>query len=116
MIAELVSCNDESQLVAEEGHAYLEAVSNDMSQYVNDGAIVDKPLLSVIVDKPTITADGSDVVTITGIPEGATVRWNDMEMIADGNDIEFMTDIVGEHKLRITLWPYKDAEVTIHAI
>lgn len=84
--------------------------------YVNADTLTERPALSYTVSKTTIDADATDIALISGIPSSATICLNGTEQTADGSDIEFVTDIVGEHTLQIILWPYQDAEVTINAI
>ena len=104
-----------------EGEDYVESNINqddfDINLYrIVDGEIVEKSPMSFSIDKSQIYADGVDIAAITGVPSGAIIRCKDTEQIADGTDVEFVTDIIGEHKLQITLWPYQDAEVIINAI
>jgi len=103
-------------VIVDDGCAYIEAKHDADTKYIVNGEIADRPTMTVSQSKQEVVADSVDSVIITGIPSGATIRWNATEQTADGNDIEFVTDIIGEHKLHITLWPYQDAEVTINAI
>jgi len=102
--------------VFDTAHFYYVGEANIVTDFFPGGVKAIRPTMTVSQSKQEVVADSVDSVTITGIPSGATIRWNEVEQIADGNDIEFVTDIIGEHKLQITLWPFQDAEVTINAI
>jgi len=98
-----------------ENHSWIDGDYNSDLYFFDDG-MKQRPTMQIITSASEITPNSADASIISGIPSGATIRWNNTEQIADGSDIEFVTDIIGEHKLQITLWPYQDAEVTINAI
>jgi len=99
-----------------DGEGYVEGEYDSKYFYYSDNGMTDRPEISLAMNKVQIIANMVDASIISGIPSGAKINWNYTEQIADGSDIEFVTDIIGEHKLQITLWPYQDAEVTINAI
>jgi len=121
-IARTVECPQASYLSqVNEGEGYVfsdveQALFVIEAHYVVDDVIVPRPTLSFILSINTITANGTDTCLISGIPAGAEITSNDTTITTDGSDIEFVTDIPGEHRLQITLWPYQDAEVVINAI
>lgn len=94
------------------GEDSLVGQADDATRYVQGGQAVDRPAMSLIVGATAITADGVDEATISGIPEGAECEGLTIE--ADGLFI-FTTDDPGDHVLTFRLFPYLDAEVTIHA-
>ena len=71
-----------------------------INAYVADGITLPRPTMHIVVT-------GS---VITGIPQGATVTLGEQAFIVDDGeaDIEGYTGIV-----KITCWPYLDAEVTL---
>lgn len=93
-----------------EGHCVIAT-----SYVTGEEQIAERPIIHTTLSVPTIQANGTDICLISGIPEGATVTSSEFFIVADGSDLEFVTDIPGEHKLKITLWPYMDAEVVIDA-
>jgi len=111
-----VTCSYEVIPPPVEGYQNIEGEFDSATQYIAEGVVTDRPAMVVGLSKQEIAADAVDMAIISGIPSGATIRWNETEQIADGSDVEFVTDIIGEHRLHITLWPYQDAEVTINAI
>jgi hypothetical protein len=72
----------------------------DDTYYYADGKAISRPQLP-------ITVAGS---VISGIPQGATVTLGEQSFIIDDGeaDIEGYTGVV-----KITCWPYRDAEVEI---
>ena len=108
-----------SQVNEGEGHILSDieqALFDIESHYIVDGSITPRPELGITMSRANIAANGTDTCNISGIPEGATVTSNEFSITADGSDLEFATDIPGEHVLKISLWPYMDAEVTINAL
>ncbi len=73
---------------------------NESEHYVKGSKIRQRPTMP-------LTVTGS---VITGIPQGATVTLDQQSFIVDDGeaDIEGYTGIV-----KITCWPYLDAEVTL---
>lgn len=83
--------------------SYIEAPDGDLditNKYVDMGVITPRPSMSLSVS-------GS---IISGIPQGATVTLGEQSFAVDDGeaDIEGYTGIV-----KITCWPYLDAEVTL---
>lgn len=99
-----------------ETHAYLKGSCVLDADFVQDGAVLPRPKMSITLSTGEIAADMEDTAIISGILEGAAVTSNSQTMVADGSDMEFVTDVVGVHKLNIALFPYLDAEVIINAI
>lgn len=99
-----------------EGAEIIEGSFSGEHFYIQDGSAVERPALILILSRTTVTADGIDYVLIEGIPEGATIRDDNDSITSDGAVVEFVSDIVGEHKFWVSAWPYQDAEVIINAI
>lgn len=93
----------ENMLIDLEGKSYIEVPNNDIdisNKYVDNGEVKMRPNMN-------LTVIGA---TITGIPEDSLLFLGEQIFpINDGEaDIEGYTGIV-----RITCWPYLDAEVTL---
>lgn len=93
------------------------------TQYVSAGKLCERPSmvedLGVSLNKVDILADGVDAATLSNLPDSSTVIYRGpdsvrRELVQDGT-IEFVTDIPGEHSIRIECFPYLPEEVTIHA-
>ena len=94
----------------------LEGDYDPETQYIISGVATTRPTMSLTQDKTEISANATEIATISGVPSGAKIRCGDSIETADGSDVEFTTDTVAEHTLTFSLFPYLDAEVVINAI
>jgi hypothetical protein len=76
---------------------YIEAESYIYTQYVLDGAVVDRPA------SPVTLSD----LTLQGVPTGSTLTINGDSYEAEG-DVELEFPLPGTYSLRVECWPYKD--------
>jgi hypothetical protein len=94
---------------------------DDSIMYVLNGAVTVKPTQLTSFNKLILTANGTDSITITNAPIGATFTARNTETfetvtgLIDGTD-SFLTEILGTYKISIVLWPYSNFEVTVNAI
>lgn len=77
--------------------------------------ILNRPIATIAADKLTMTADGVDKVTITGIPNPATCSEGLNSVSVTDGTLEYTTDTPGQHVLTFTMFPYKPVEVTLDA-
>jgi hypothetical protein len=85
-------------------------ISGDVqaSHYFLDGVLTPRPEMSITQSKTTMLADGVD--TITGIPAGSILLLGEQSFEVDDGEAE----IDGySGTVKITCWPYLDAEVVI---
>jgi hypothetical protein len=84
-----------------------------LANYVTDGAVTPRTALSLTTNKTTLTANGTDEVTITGIPSGASAKITGAvsagpETITDG-ELVITSTATGKINVSITLRPaYQD--------
>ena len=98
------------------GESYIEARSDDLTQYILNDVVTDKPPMPCSLDKTDVTADGVDVATLANVPAGAKVFSNGVLLgEGDGTDIEIDYDLAGVYPLRIKLFPYLDFEGAVSA-
>lgn len=106
-----VELNSSEDFPLIEGHASPTA-------YYLENEFVERPTFTLIADKTTIAPDGSDVITITGVPTG------DFDVLLSGavsdswtqsGDIEITVNLPGDYRLRVAQWPYQDAEIRFNA-
>ncbi len=93
----------ENMLIDLADKSYIEAPDNDIdisNKYVDNGEVKIRPNMNLAIIGGVIT----------GIPQGATVTLGEQSFTVDDGeaDIEGYTGIV-----KITCWPYLDAEVEI---
>ena len=78
------------------------------SHYFLDGVLTPRPEMSITQSKTTMLADGVDI--ITGIPAGSILLLGEQSFEVDDGEAE----IDGySGTVKITCWPYLDAEVVI---
>lgn len=94
----------------------LEGRYNGETQYVVNRKVVARPPMGLSLDKPVISADAVDVVTVSGVPVGTLLRVNGRKegVVTDGT-VEFSTDIPGQYRLRFQLFPYLTEEIVVDA-
>mgnify|MGYP001149041487 CR=1 FL=1 len=108
---EIVALQAEAPDIAEED------VSADgldcIAHYYNGSAYVDKLVMPIVQDVTSITADGVDLVTFTGIPVGTEVDG----ITVDDGVLEFSTNAVGVETFRFTNNPvYIDVTLEVDAV
>jgi hypothetical protein len=99
-----------------------DSIPNFMAHYIagSPPAVTARPSPACPLDKPTITADGLDTATVSGIPTGASVRVTDSNGATDYtvNDgtLEVTADEPGTITITVTpAFPYKPLTVTVTA-
>ena len=98
------------------GYGYVEGEHNPNTRYVVDSAVVSRPTLQLTVSADEIAADGTATSSISGIPAGAYIACNGKSAISDGTPIIFSTDMLGDNKIRVSVFPYVYKEITINGI
>lgn len=88
------------------------------TNYVYNGIITNKPTNTTTIDKVTCLSDGVDFITLSSIPDNATITIsgqgvNINQSIGNSDTITF--DLAGEYSLRIESFPSLDYEVIINA-
>ena len=105
----------------EPGYVMYESTERvDVNQYYHDpvsDTLIERPDLTLTVSKSTITADGTDETSISGLPNPTTVAWPDgqEDLVTDGS-IEFSVDLEGSYIFRLESFPFKTQEITIEAV
>jgi hypothetical protein len=102
-----------------EGFNYSLGLHDGRYFYVKDGELTSRPEMNAVADKPSINADGLDVLTISGLPTGKS----DVSLVGPIRDqwsetkrkIELTVNMAGTYRLFISQWPYQDTEVTFNA-
>lgn len=123
LIDYIASCPDSHiDIQIQPGCGYILGGSDSLLQYVDvsdpeNPAIADKTLINYAVDNLIIDANGVDMATITGLPEGAVVDFFGTQSVtidATG-ETDFGTDVPGEYTIVITHPMYLDTQITITA-
>lgn len=91
------------QIVA--GESIIEGVSSDITQYVVNGVVTDKPAMTPIVNG----------LTITGLPIPCSLTtYGTTYEIPDG-EVTLSYDLAGEYHVKVVAFPYLNWEVTVDA-
>lgn len=90
------------------------------TDYVSSESVLKKPTQATLLDKATLTANGIDVINITGAPYGIFTATNvvtgeSVSGLINGSDT-FETTVVGTYAIKIEAFPYLDFTTTIEAI
>lgn len=105
-----------------ETEGYIEGESNDITQYVFEETITDKPTSPCTIDKYVISPDGVDSATISNIPNPSEVSITIVSAdgaefvnnftVTDGS-LVFNSLVVGEYSVKIRTLNYLDYVVLI---
>ena len=121
-IVRVGSCQNEFllQQVLNPDELVLSGTANYLTQYVVDGVVTERPTQSTELDKSTLTANGVDVINITGAPTGTFTATNTTtrETVTgsiSGSDT-FSTTVAGTYEIKIESFPYLDFVTTVEAI
>lgn len=76
----------------------------------------DRPAMAALQDKRTITADGEDFMTLSGLPRPCRVLIDSTEYEVSDGTLEWGTLMPGEYKITVTAWPYHDWEGEVTAV
>lgn len=101
------------------GYGYFEGEAFSRTQYISNRLVVGRPIFVPVADKETISADGVDILAITGLPEGKTnVKLTGPvfdQWVETADTIELTVNMPGTYTIFLEQWPYQDAEVTFNA-
>jgi hypothetical protein len=111
------------ELNTNESRSFIDGVLNRDTQYLDITAdpieVRARPTFSATPDKTEISADGVEVMTISGLPKGVTkitifgpvaLSYEETRQKAT-----ISTNVAGAYRVRCSQWPYIDAEVTFNA-
>ena len=106
------------ELQGSPGRNVLAGIADQLTEYVIAGSIVQRPAMALLVSKETAKADGTDEIIITGLPPGADLFISGpavLEGKSDGTPAVLTFSLTGTYTVSITLFPYQDMKVTLHA-
>lgn len=119
------ACSDGSlfALNTNEDRKFLDGELDRETQYadisVDPIEVKPRPSFTAEADKQSIFADGTDVITVTGLPQGDTrvsisgpigTSW-----VENRDQITLTVNIPGRYRIRFTQFPYKDSTVEFDA-
>lgn len=111
------SCVDtDMPLQAQTGETVIEGEANDELQKVVNGAVVDKTAIPYLQDKASITADGIDASTLSGLPDGTLASCQGQEVTSTLGEVTFAVDLAGSYEIELTNPLYLPTTVTVTAV
>ncbi|BCJ91766.1 hypothetical protein IZ6_25010 [Terrihabitans soli] len=84
--------------------------------YIENGLLLPRKPMPILVTKTLILADGQDEARITGIPKGSTI-YVDNNLLRDFDESELTVSSTDRavYNIRLVLWPWADALIRIEA-
>jgi hypothetical protein len=106
--------------VKDPGETLILGTADMNTQYISFGEITDRPIQPTAISGLSLSADGVDHLTLTGVPLGTFSARNTLTGETVSGPISstdtFSTTVSGFYLLSVVAWPYLNFEVTVHAI
>jgi len=118
IIRGVVCTPDQVRFQVRDGESAIDGTADGSSHYVPAGSLTARPTMPASIDQATISADGVDSSTISGLPVGAEISVNSIiiGVVDESGSFTFTTDAPGAYAVRVSLFPWRDHEGTINAI
>ena len=100
------------------GRDFIDGHHDGSKFYVNSNAITPRPTFTLTADKTSIAADGQEIITISGLPDGEcqVMLWGSVnDQWTQEGDIQLTANIPGWYQIRVSQWPYQEQEITFNA-
>jgi hypothetical protein len=113
-----VSNQSSVEINKRQGFSYIDGEFGGTSFYVKENTVTPRPTFTLTADKTSIVADGQDVITISGLPEGEcdVQLWGAVnDQWTQTGDIQLTANIPGAYQIRVSQWPYQEQEITFNA-
>lgn len=121
-INRIVECPDHMAAVQPgAGEDYIDVTGQIVdcsTHYVLSWTVIERPAMTLAAVPPTIAADGTDEVEITGAIVGHAFTISGpvrASGVVPSDGLSFTTNVGGAYTVRLTGFPYQDAEVTFGA-
>lgn len=96
---------------AQSGESVIDSPGDDATQYVVDGAVVDRPTFSLQPNATELTP--SQTFRVDNIPAGTSVKYPDGDVVIDDGFLEWTSAVEGIYSFTFRNFPY--AEEIIYA-
>jgi hypothetical protein len=108
------------QAAGEPGKMVMGGAANPKTQYMQLGRLVPRPELNVAINKEEILSDGSDELSIKGLPKGTVCTvispHGHDDITIDDDSLEFATEEPGKYEFRFKKFPYIEKKVIFNAV
>ncbi|OCP21889.1 MULTISPECIES: hypothetical protein [unclassified Ensifer] len=92
------------ELQKRQGEGLILGSADDVTQYVLDDVITDRPAFSI--SKTQIAADDVDEAVMHGLPDPVVVKIDDVEHEVAGGSISISSPMPATYRIEIDHWPY----------
>jgi hypothetical protein len=111
-IIRLGYCADDDVAVqAQDGEVIMEGTADDSKQMVLNEQVVDRPALPFYLDRDSVVI--GQKATFSSLPAGTTVDVDGDVVVVNDHVLALTFDTPGTYRVRLSLFPYLDREVTI---
>ena len=86
------------------------------TNYVVDGALVPRPTFPIVLDRMEISADGTDVAAIEGLPDPCTLLIDGEPVVVTGGRLELTADMPATYSMVFDQFPFMPWSAEITAI
>ena len=97
----------------------VEGEADFLTDYVLNKVITRRPASTVFAEVTTVAANGTDTITVSGIPTGAEITLVGtgfrQSAIGDGTLLKLSFAIAGQYELEVKNFPDLSFKATIHA-
>lgn len=100
-------------LQAEAGEEAMEGSADDRFQYIKDREVIERPVMVASIDRTTMTADGTDYCTLSGLPIPCEVYIDKTRYVVPDGIAELTLDTPGTYKVVCRAFPYLDWEMEV---
>ena len=104
---------------AKAGEAFIEGLYDETEDYADisgiDTHVLSRLPINYIIDKPIITADNTDMATVTGLPTICTVYHEGVGYPVTDGSMEFTADQPGPYQFYVDEVEYLRTEFEINA-
>lgn len=83
--------------------------------YVSSDVALERPCQQTYIDKQNVTADDTDIITLSCLPDNAKISVFGETFTVDDGTLELTFGTPGDYKIKVECFPYLDWEETIHA-
>lgn len=110
--------DDEDQFYIDLYGNYVAETSVSETQYVASGRIKQRPIFKSKADKPSIKADGIDVLTVSTVVSGTEVSLSGPVTdlwIEKNTSFSLTVNVPGNYLIQLRKWPYINMSINFDA-
>ena len=109
----------ESMIAVQKGNVWV-GEADPEKDYITGSQCKPRPAFPATLARTTVNADATDTLVVSGVPAGAALMMIgpvSLEGQVDtAGDVKLTFAMTGDYELTLSLFPFLDLKVTIHAI